>query len=88
MTIPRQGVHTASELRRSTCHLDRCLAGVDQTLGAMRMGVDCENFSDADPIAFDAAQAAEGIQPPNTVMFRLSVTQREWLEDLVAPAGP
>ena len=25
------------------------------------MGVDREDFSDADPIAFDAAQAAEGI---------------------------
>jgi hypothetical protein len=52
------------------------------------MGVECEDFSDADPIAFDAAQAVEGIQPPHSVMFRLSVKQREWLEDLVAPAGP
>ena len=33
MTIPRQCVHTASELRRSTRRLDRCLAGVDQILG-------------------------------------------------------
>ena len=38
MTIPRQGVHTASELRRSTRRLDRCLASVDQILGAMRRG--------------------------------------------------
>ena len=33
MTTPRQGAHTASELRRSTRRLDRCLAGVDQILG-------------------------------------------------------
>jgi hypothetical protein len=51
------------------------------------MGVDREDFSDADPIAFDAAQAAEGIQPPHSVTFRLSMKQREWLEDLVARAG-
>jgi hypothetical protein len=38
MTIPRRGVHTASELRRSTRRLDRCLAGVDQILDAMRTG--------------------------------------------------
>ena len=38
MTTPRQGVHTASELRRSTRRLDRCLAGVDQILGAMGRG--------------------------------------------------
>jgi hypothetical protein len=36
MTTPRQGVHTASELRRSTRRLDRRLAGVD--LGTMRKG--------------------------------------------------
>ena len=52
------------------------------------LGADREDFSDADPIAFDAAQAAEGIQPPHSVMFRLSVKQREWFEDLVARAGP
>ena len=52
------------------------------------MGVDREDFSDADPIAFDRrAYASEGIQPPNPVMFRLSVKQREWFEDLVARAG-
>ena len=49
------------------------------------MGVD---RADADPIAFDVAQAAEGIQPPHSVMFGLSVKQREWFEDLVARAGP
>jgi hypothetical protein len=52
------------------------------------MGVDREDFSVAAPIAFDAAQAVEGIQPPHSVMFRLSVKQREWFEDLVARAGP
>jgi hypothetical protein len=52
------------------------------------MGVDRDDFSDADPIAFDAAQAAEGIQPPHSVMFRLSVKQSERFEDLVARAGP
>ena len=31
--------------------------------GKRLMGVDREYFSDADPIAFDAAQAAVGIQP-------------------------
>ena len=58
------------------------------------MGVDREYFSDADPIAFDAAQAVVGIQPnedrsrtASSVMFRLSVKQREWFEDLVARAG-
>ena len=49
---------------------------------------DREEFSEAAPIAFDAAQAAEGIQPPHSGMFRLSVKQREWFEDLVARAGP
>ena len=38
MTTPRQGVHTASELRRSTRRLDRRLASVDQMLDAMRRG--------------------------------------------------
>ena len=38
MTARRQGVHTASELRRSIRRLDRRLAGVDQILGAMRKG--------------------------------------------------
>ena len=46
------------------------------------MGVDREDFSDADPIAFEAAQAAEGIQSPHSVTFRLSVKQRQWFEDL------
>ena len=36
MIISRQGVHTASELRRSTRRLDRRLASVDQILGAWR----------------------------------------------------
>ena len=45
------------------------------------MGVDREDFSDADPIAFDAAPAAERIQPA-------FCQQREWLEDFVARAGP
>ena len=52
------------------------------------MDVDREEFSEAAPIAFDAAQAAEGIQPPHSGMFRLSVKQQEWFEDLVARAGP
>ena len=56
--------------------------------GKRLMGVDREDFSVAAPIAFDAAQAVEGIQPPHSVMFRLSVKQREWFEDLVARAGP
>ena len=38
MIIFRQGVHTASELRRSTRRLDRRLASVDQILGAMGRG--------------------------------------------------
>ena len=63
--------------------------------GKRLMGVDREYFSDADPIAFEAAQAVVGIQPnedrartASSVMFRLSVKQREWFEDLVARAGP
>ena len=59
-----------------------------QTQRIPALGVDREDYSDADPIAFDAAQAAEGIQPPHSGMFRLSVKQREWFEDLVARAGP
>jgi len=58
------------------------------------MGVDRENFSDADPNAFEAAQAVVGIQPnedrsrtASSVKFRLSVRQRVWFEDLVARAG-
>jgi hypothetical protein len=43
------------------------------------MGVDREDFSDADPIAFDAR--ADRFQPQ-------SVKQREWFEDLVPRAGP
>lgn len=38
MTVPRQGVHIASEPRRSNRRLDRRLANVDQVLGAMRKG--------------------------------------------------
>jgi hypothetical protein len=38
MTIPRQGVHIASEPRRSNRRLDRRLASVDEILGAMRKG--------------------------------------------------
>ena len=62
---------------------------------AFVLGVDREDFSYADPIAFEAAQALVGIQPnedrPRTassVMFRLSVKQREWFKDLAAGAGP
>ena len=63
--------------------------------GKRLMGVDREDFSNADPNAFEAAQAVVGIQPnedrsrtASSVMFRLSVKQREWFEDLVARAGP
>ena len=59
-----------------------------QTQRIPALGVDREDYSDADPIAFDAAQAAEGIQPPHSGMFRLSVKQRESFEDVVARAGP
>ena len=59
-----------------------------QTQRIPALGADREGFSCADPIAFAAAQAAEGIQPPHSGMFRLSVEQREWFEDLVARAGP
>ena len=62
--------------------------------GKRLMGVDREYFSDADPIAFEAAQAVVGIQPnedrsrtASSVMFGLSVKQRERFEDLVARAG-
>jgi hypothetical protein len=58
------------------------------------MGVDREDFSNVDPNAFEAAQAVVGIQPnedrsrtASSVMFRPSVKQREWFEDLVARAG-
>jgi hypothetical protein len=38
MTIPRQGVHTAPELHRSTRRLDRNVAAADRALTAMREG--------------------------------------------------
>ena len=59
-----------------------------QTQRIPALGADREDFSDADPIAFDAAQAAEGIQPPHSVMFKPSLKQREWFEDHVSRAGP
>lgn len=80
MTLPRQGVHTASELRRST-RLGCCLAGVDQILGY------------PDPIASDAAQLIAAYAnvdqsiTASSVMLRLSVKQRERFEDLVTRAG-
>jgi hypothetical protein len=38
MTIPRQGVHTAPELHRSTRRLDRNVAAADRALTAIREG--------------------------------------------------
>ena len=51
------------------------------------MGVDREDFSEAAPIAFDAAQAVEGIQPPHSVMFRAAREAAGMVQDLVARTG-